>query len=498
MWTELELDPLLAPASTRPRSGAGRLCGFTLLLTISIFALRPLDICAAEGNLLERASSRFSKITFTDCERKLLRNASTGQMSFCGPSGTETDQVPADVGKRRTQYDVDASLLSWICTDPEVVKLVDSRGVQVHAARIVGVLELSFVKISFPLILHRTRFVDTVRFAHGFLNTLDLSGSKITGLSAEGANLAGDLILSGDFAALEEVALTGASLNGDLNAENANFEDIKESLNADGARVEGDVNFEKMHSRGSVSLAGAKIGGDLDAEAGTFEGGEGEALNAERANISGNIFLRNGFHSKGEVDFDSVKASSLEAEDGIFESTKGDAFSVDGATFEGDVRLGGGFIAKGPVSMIGTAIRGDLDAEGGTFEDPDGTAFDGDGMVVRGDIRFSDGFRSVGEVQMRGVNVGGDIKGNGGAFVNQGGEALDVSGSNVDRYVLLGNGILFRGEVNLDAASVGRDLIVSNAKCSSGSALRARQTAIRGAFFWKSLDPHCVAGVTST
>jgi hypothetical protein len=56
-------------------------------------------------------------------------------------------------------------------------------------------------------------------------------------------------------------------------------------------------------SAGEVSVIGARIGGDLYGENGAFSNPDGTALNADGADISGDVFLRRGFTAFGKVRF---------------------------------------------------------------------------------------------------------------------------------------------------------------------------------------------------
>jgi hypothetical protein len=85
-----------------------------------------------------------------------------------------------------------------------------------------------------------------------------------------------------------------AKIGGQLACSNGTFENAKgEALSADGANVGGDVFLNNgFHAKGEVRLVGAKIAGALGCSNGTFENAEGFALNLELASVTTALFLR--------------------------------------------------------------------------------------------------------------------------------------------------------------------------------------------------------------
>lgn len=105
------------------------------------------------------------------------------------------------------------------------------------------------------------------------------------------------------------------------------------ALNADGANVGGDLSFDEgFLSEGGVRLLTAQIGGSLECNGGTFCNPEGHSLWADRAKIAGSAFLGR--------------------------------FPKDDNPFRGT------FNAQGAVYLIGAQIGGVLSCSGGSFHRP--------------------------------------------------------------------------------------------------------------------------------
>jgi hypothetical protein len=74
------------------------------------------------------------------------------------------------------------------------------------------------------------------------------------------------------------------------------------SVTADGANVRGDVFLNNgVSAEGEVRLLGAQIGGSLECGGSAFKNPGGDALSADRANVKGSVFLNDGFSAEGEV-----------------------------------------------------------------------------------------------------------------------------------------------------------------------------------------------------
>ncbi len=229
-------------------------------------------------------------------------------------------------------------------------------------------------------------------------------------------------------------------------------------IEADGARVTGNLFLrEGFHAEGEVRLLGAEIGGSLACEHGTFKNpaqkdieGSGKALSADRMKVTGSVFLRDGFHAEGEV------------------------------------------------RLLGAEIGGDLNCVRGTFKNPaqkdvegSGDALSADGIKVRGDVFLNDGFHAEGEVRLLGAEIGGvlacvrgTIKNPAQKDVPGSGIALNADAIKVTGGVFLNDGFSAEGEVRLPGAEIGGDLA-----CRRGgfTSITAHTAVIKGKLIWDSI-----------
>ncbi len=272
------------------------------LLIICLAAQSASRAWATESQIETLAHRHFPKMQLTECERNLLAHVSTGEVAYCGPSHSESDKAPGDSGTKRMQDDVDAELIRWICDDPTVAKLVDPKGIQIHAARVVHQLDLSFATVTFPLSFANSRFVEDINLPYSQLLNFDLTGSQTRGITANNATVRGDVVLGDGFSAEGEVNLVLADLGGNLDGDGGTFKNPgKYALNTGGLRAANVDLRNGFSAEGEVNLLLANLGGNLDCDGGTFKNPGKYALNADSLKSAAGVFLRNGFSAEGEV-----------------------------------------------------------------------------------------------------------------------------------------------------------------------------------------------------
>lgn len=76
-------------------------------------------------------------------------------------------------------------------------------------------------------------------------------------------------------------------------------------------KVDNSLFLRRSTIKGRVFLIGAKIGGALSLIAATLDGGAGDALIADRLEVKGGLFLRDGFSAKGVVDLNHATIGVL-------------------------------------------------------------------------------------------------------------------------------------------------------------------------------------------
>jgi hypothetical protein len=213
----------------------------------------------------------------------------------------------------------------------------------------------------------------------------------------------------------------------------------KIALRAYGLRTLGSVFFRNgLRAEGEVSLLGADIGGSLECNAGIFinpalasEPGTGTALNADRVHVNGYVFLRNNFKAEGRVNFLNAEiGGNFECDNSIFANpvqdgipASGMALEADRANVSGYVFLRNGFRAEGAVNLLNAQIGSDLDCTNGSFSNPSPSgaqthtiAIICDGTEIRGSAFLGEGFRAEGEVRLLGARIHGQLNCEGGTF----------------------------------------------------------------------------------
>src|SRR5712692_3660291 len=319
------------------------------------------------------------------------------------------------------------------------------------------------------------------------------SGSS---LIANGAKVGGAVLLRDGFAAEGVVVLSGAEIGGNLGCDGGKFHNPAvanvagsgKALIAEGAKVAGGVLLRNgFAAEGAVELFGAQIGGNLDCDGGKFQNpavadvaGSGRALIANGAKVGGAVLLRDGFAAEGMVWLSGVEiGGNLDCDGGKFQNPavanlaeSGRALIAEGAKVAGGVYLRNRFAAEGTVWLSGAEIGGSLDCDGGKFQNAavaivaeSGRALIADGAKVARAVYFRNGFAAEGMVRLFGAEIGGNLECDRGKFQNPevadlagSGRALDAEGAKVARAVYLRNGFAAKGQVRLYRAQIGGNL----------------------------------------
>jgi hypothetical protein len=343
------------------------------------------------SNLISLARKRFKDLTAAEIQ--LLTKADKGEFAVCGPNMSVTDpgndpsKAEHDWGEDRS---IHANLIRWMCVDRQAKELVDPKGIQIYGAKILDTLDLSTVVIPFPFFFARSRIMAALNLIDADILGINLDGTWVHSILADSVTVKGNVFLRTGF-----------------------------------------------HAIGGVRFPSARIAGFLDCSGGSFENsslpGDSKhraAFNAGGAIVGAGVFLRDGFHAKGEVRLHRVQVRvDLDCTGGKFMnpadekvSGSGYALTADGAEVGGAVSLCNGFHAKGEVRLLGAQIGSNLYCLGSTFENPirvgtDGTkqlagtgiAINADGVKINGGIFFRDDFHAKGQVRLARCRVGLDL-----------------------------------------------------------------------------------------
>jgi hypothetical protein len=178
-------------------------------------------------------------------------------------------------------------------------------------------------------------------------------------------------------------------------------------LNAEYAELGGDLSLsDNFRAEGRVSLAGANIGGQMVCTDANFSNPGGHALHGDSMTVKGGVILSPGFQAEGTMWLaDAEIGGLLDCTEATFTNPGGDALFGESMTVKADVFLRQGFRAKGMLWLHSAAIGGSLDCNGATFCNPGGYALVGQLMTVKESVLLRQGFRAEGRVSLGGVEI---------------------------------------------------------------------------------------------
>jgi hypothetical protein len=281
---------------------------------------------------------------------------------------------------------------------------VHERGIYIQGAWIDGELNLEGGTSTGNVSIFSCWFDQTpiLRDAH-VKGNLFLSGSRVPGLNGDRLICDASLFCRNDsgnkFISDGEFRLLGAEIHGSLffrgatlNGPSNNGKPAGKALDADGIRVNGSVFLNHgFKARGEVWMVAAVIGGDLECTGATLNGplndgdSAGNALNAARIAVKGNVVLDDNFTANGEVRLlGAVIGGDLNCANAAFNLGAGfsilaEGMSVAGAFFFRRLRAPAAEVnlAQARVRVLHDdqdAWGGDLILEGFTYERIGGTS----------------------------------------------------------------------------------------------------------------------------
>lgn len=134
-------------------------------------------------------------------------------------------------------------------------------GLQLEGARITGTLDLSFATARGITSLVYCRFDQPIAALQTQFQLLNLNGSTLPGLFAQGAKVAGSVTLD-SATATATVDVNSAEIGGQLDCENAKLSaQTGEALTAHSSRITGGVFLRRVTATATVNLSSAEIGG---------------------------------------------------------------------------------------------------------------------------------------------------------------------------------------------------------------------------------------------
>jgi len=399
----------------------------------------------------------------------------------------------------------------------EGVRLLAGAGIAMVGARIAGAFTLHAAAKDAKagtLDLDTARIDGRVKVLDAHLASLRLRGatlgeelwlnrSRLGGLKADGAKIAGAVFLS-NMTIEGETRLPGATIGGQLAIDDGAtlLHAAGAALNADQATIQLGVVIDGKATAidGATRLLGATIGGELVISDGaTLRHAAGAALDAGGATIHGGLFIQGpGTAIEGETRLLSATiGGALSIRDGTtLRHPAGAALSADGATIQGGVFIeGNGTTIEGATRLLGASIGGQLAIrDGATLRHAADPALNAEGATIQGGVLIGGkGTAIAGATRLIGATIGGPLAiGDGATLRYAAGAALNAYGATIQGGVFLrdmapgGAGCAVIGLVSLSEARIGRiiDLrgcrLGASAEAPFGRALEARGLYLDG------------------
>ena len=171
---------------------------------------------------------------------------------------------------------------------------------------------------------------------------LALNGAAIPSLTAQGARIGASVYLRASddspFTSRGEVSFAGAQIGGQLACDGADLSNLgKIALNAQGARIAGDVILHdrgpfSFSAEGEVRLSGAQIGGQLDCATARFSNPRGHAFAGQRMQVGAEFFWQSVSVAAGDIHLPSAHVGDLV--DDLASWPLGGRVYLDGFTYD--------------------------------------------------------------------------------------------------------------------------------------------------------------------
>jgi hypothetical protein len=321
-------------------------------------------------------------------------------------------------------------------------------GVRIKGARIEGALDLSDCAgtgdAALPALnLEGCDLPEAVDLSQARLARVALTACRLSRLIAVDAIVDGLLSVAGSApigdagAETLKIDLRGARVGGDVRLAGASLARAPEDgasvvLNADGAEIGGDLALDDgFEALGAVSLSGARIAGSLLCEGAQFlnraDDGKGLALAARGAEIGGRVRIK--AQAEGVTDFAGARiGGDLDVTKSLFRNEFGAALVLTNARVGG--QLLGAAKVVGQVSLQGAEVARNLDLRGAEVSNPTtprgdsfNVAVDAAGLSVGG-AALLQGANVKGELFLADARISGYLGFGGGRFINGGAWAI--------------------------------------------------------------------------
>ncbi|MBV8277205.1 MAG: hypothetical protein JO170_18370 [Verrucomicrobia bacterium] len=273
-------------------------------------------------------------------------------------------------GPKRT---IKAEWITCLCRDPDLLKMVQPSGIRIAGAKIDGDIDLSWLKLDFPL---------NAKDCH-FNGGIVLRGANVRGLDLAGSYLALPTEVASRSPPIEVCEPQGVE---------------RDALGGNNLTVQGDVSLNRAEAAGPVSFRNAKISGGFFSDCVSF--GSKSKISTSRktvldlsfGNVGAGVYLRRAAVF-GSVDFDNAKIKgNLDCTDANIDGRPFQAFFGDWMEVTGDALFSGrGFSAGGIIRIPRATIGGNLDFRRGKINALNATRLTVHGNVFLENVVVTEG-----------------------------------------------------------------------------------------------------------
>jgi hypothetical protein len=367
---------------------------------------------------------------------------------------------------------------------------INSQGINFQAAYICGIFDFSIQETNLPFGFLKSTFENQIFIMKSKIEEIDFSGSFCSSIEAFNLVCRKNIFLCNDFESKGEINFVNSEINGSLICNDSRFiNENNYSLNLNNARILGNVilkgNFESI---GEISFINSKINKSIYCS-GKYINKNKISLNFNGSMIDGSIFLKEGFTSIGKVNFASAQIKkNLECDNGEFFNEQDNEITLNGngAEVQGSVFLRNGFLSKGEVNFINLKIGGILDCSDGKFINKNGISLNCNGIKVEGTVFLKNGFLSEGEVNFIASKLA-SLDCSNSEFICglENNISLICSASIIEGNVFLNNNFRSKGEINFISSQIGNILDCTNGKFinEEGLSLNCFQMTVGGSVF---------------
>lgn len=360
---------------------------------------------------------------------------------------------------------------------------VDPCGVRLRGARVTDGLDLTDVRAEVPLVMRKCEHTEEVTLNRAHLPHLDLGDSQFPLLFGNGLVCEHGLWMRGVFA--EKLLLSSADITDVLNLSNAKLATSEHpALFADGINVDGNILFREGFTAssgsdlGTIRLCGATITGQFDLRGAELAAASGPALDVDGATIGGQVFCDNGFTARSDSESGTLRlvgisvGGELSLTGAELIAANGPALYADRANISGDLFCRNGFTASsdselGTIRLHGATIAGQFDLSGAELIAANGPAFAADRANISRDLFCCNGFTAssdseAGTCRFPGGSIGGELSFTGAEIIALNGPALGADGANISGNLFFGGATVRSdsdlGTIRLPGASIAAQL----------------------------------------